>query len=67
MSSRKSGPDSGTLRTPAFWMSAYTWYMPKVGGQITMSSRPGRQKQRMSRSIASLVPRVTKVSSGATP
>ena len=35
--------------------------MSNVGGQITMPSRPAVQKPRISTSIASLLPRVTRI------
>jgi len=57
---------SGTSTTFAPCSRAATAYMPKVGGQHTTLSLPGRQKARTSRSMASSLPRLTSTSSGST-
>ena len=41
--------------------------MPKVGGEISTLSVPARQKARVSRSIASSLPRPTSTASAGTP
>ena len=40
--------------------------MSKVGGQMTMASRRAAQNARISTSMASLLPRVTRTSSSVT-
>jgi hypothetical protein len=61
----KSGAGSrGTLINPISLTCAETEYMPYVGGQTKILSRPGMQKQRSKASIASSLPTPTKIFSG---
>lgn len=61
----KSGAGSnGTFTRPTSFTCAETEYMPYVGGQTRILSRPGTQKQRRSASIASSLPTPTNRVSG---
>src|ERR1700712_3361933 len=56
-SSENSGAGSkGILTSPTSFTFADTAYIPYVGGQTTILSLPGTQKQRRSASIASSLP-----------
>ena len=56
--------NKGILTRPMSFTCADTEYMPYVGGQTRILSRPGTQKQRSRASIASSLPTPTKRFSG---
>ena len=66
-SAKPVAASSGTRRTAAPWMRAATAYMPKVGGQTTTESCPATQNTRVTRSMASSLPRPTSTCDGSIP
>ena len=59
-SAKRAFVSRGTVVMATSFTCALTEYIPYVGGQISILSRPGVQKQRMMLSMASSEPTPTK-------